>query len=168
MAEKIVRYKASKTAYLGHVTRAKTKLEESLLEEHIQIEEIEQLLEKLQLKYDKVEEVSRKIQDESNNVEEIEEEVNQMDALSDQIIEAKSKVKTAINKINELKKKSEKEKENHKGKERNKESVQLPKIEIEKFAGEEEKTLVFKLEMLKIMNDEVAHKIEINKVVKIK
>ena len=139
MAEKIVRYKASKTAYLGHVTRAKTKLEESLLEEHIQIEEIEQLLEKLQLKYDKVEEVSRKIQDESNNVEEIEEEVNQMDALSDQIIEAKSKVKTAINRMNELKKKSEKEKENHKGKERNKESVQLPKIEIEKFAGDVEK-----------------------------
>ena len=136
--KKVEKYKASKTAYLGHVTRELNKIDVELSEEETNVQTLEELLEKLEAKYAKVEEYSNKIQEETEDVGDIEAEVETMDALLDKVIQMKSRAKAAMKK--EIKVEASPTKESPSDvHERRKESIHLPKLEIEKFCGDIEK-----------------------------
>ena len=50
MVKKVEKYKASKTAYLGHVTREINRIDDELKAEETNVQMLEELLEKLEAK----------------------------------------------------------------------------------------------------------------------
>jgi multidrug resistance efflux pump len=98
MAAKVVKYKASKKAYVGHVTRTLNSMDEELSKDEIDVDKLQQSVEKLELQYSKVDELSNKIQEESEDIEDIETEVDSMNTLLDKVIQIKSRAKAVVKK----------------------------------------------------------------------
>lgn len=136
MAQKIDRFKASKKAYLGHVTRALNSLDDELRKDRSDIEAVKQLVEKIESKYVKVEELSNKIQEASDDVVDIEAEVNSMDTLLDRVIEIKSKAKAELKKVEDDVEHSPRKEYAGARRDAHNESIQLPKLQLSKFSGE--------------------------------
>ena len=103
MAEKVVKYKASKKAYVGHVTRTLNRMDEEISKDEVDVDVLQQSVEKLELQYAKVDQLSNEIKEESDDVNDIEVEVDRMDTLLDKVILMKSRAKAVLKK--EVKKK---------------------------------------------------------------
>lgn len=138
----LVKFKASKKAYVGHASRVLNSLEEEIQKVDIDEDLIQQLIEKAELKYAKVEEVSNKIQEATDDVKDIEDEVNSIDELLDRVLELKSKAKVKLKKKEKTEEGANQKTrylQKNQGDEEYRESVRLPQLNIEKFTGDIEK-----------------------------
>lgn len=141
MTAKVAKFQASKKAYLGHTSRALNNLDEELGKEDINLDSLIELIQKVDLKYAKVEELSNKIQEESEDVEAIEAEVDSMDKLLDRVIETTSRAKSILKAAEEEKRDvmvepdPDKRRYSRPGIEE-RETTHLPKLQIEKYSGD--------------------------------
>ena len=139
MAAKVVKYKASKKAYVGHVTRTLNSMDEELSKDEIDVDKLQQSVEKLELQYSKVDELSNKIQEESEDIEDIETEVDSMNTLLDKVIQIKSRAKAVVKKEVKIEEVRSPQRDVHGERSERKESIHLPKLAIPKFSGDIEK-----------------------------
>lgn len=136
MAAKVVKYKASKKAYVGHVTRTLNSMDEEIGKDVISVDTLQQSVEKLELQYSKVEELSNKIQEETEDVDDIVTEVDSMNVLLEKVIQIKARAKAVVK--TEVKKEESQEARSPQ-REKFKETIHLPKLAIAKFSGDIEK-----------------------------
>ena len=132
----VAKFKASKKAYLGHLSRVLTSLEEELGNAVKDMDAVQQLVQKVELKYAKVEELSNKIQEASEELNDIEAEVDSMDVLLDRVIEVKCKANAELKKVESAVDRSPKIEPEEDREARYKETIHLPKLNIDKYAGD--------------------------------
>ena len=86
-------------AFTAHLTIAINKLNAQLAEELQNEEKIMSLIEQVQTKFQKVEDIATKMQDEMTEETALEADIEKMDLLENQVIEVKVKAKSALEKL---------------------------------------------------------------------
>ena len=126
-----------RAAFKGHLTTAINKLKEEIKAEVLDEYKIRSLLEQVETKYKKVEDVTVLLQANMEAVA-LEEDINKMDLLENQVIEAKVYAKTLLEKLKDIKHEPSHLAQFPQQPPQPSVSVKLPDVTLQEFDGNEE------------------------------